>query len=139
MPLLSSTKSTFGVGPSQKSQSSSEGGATLGRDGDVGLPPMRVTRAACRRAKEKAFPFAYLYDETQKIGKQYGANYTPEFIVLNKARKIVYMGAMDDRSPPGEPKVQHLEAAVQAALKGEKPALAETIARGCRVRYVKAR
>src|SRR6266478_123270 len=28
------------------------------------------------RAKEKAFPYPYLYDETQKIAKEYGATYT---------------------------------------------------------------
>jgi peroxiredoxin len=89
------------------------------------------------RAKEKGFTFPYLYDESQKIGRKYGAGYTPEFFVLNKARKIVYMGAMDDRSPPGATKNAYVEAAVQAALKGEKPAVAETLARGCKVRYGK--
>ena len=91
------------------------------------------------RAAEKGFPFQYLYDESQKLGKLYGAMYTPEFFVLNKARKIVYMGAMDDHSPPAEPKALYLEDAVQAALKGEKPPMAETLARGCRVRYAKTR
>jgi peroxiredoxin len=89
------------------------------------------------RAKEKEFSFPYLYDESQKIGKKYGAGFTPEFFVLNKARKIVYMGAMDDRSPPAAPKSPYLESAVQAALKGEKPAVTETLARGCKVRYGK--
>ena len=89
------------------------------------------------RAKEKDFPFAYLYDESQKIGKKYGASYTPEFFVIDKARKIVYMGAMDDKSPPAEAKVRLLEAAVQSALKGEKPGATETPARGCKVRYGK--
>ncbi|MFL5341317.1 MAG: thioredoxin family protein [Gemmataceae bacterium] len=91
------------------------------------------------RAAEKGFPFPYLYDESQKLGKLYGAMYTPEFFVLNKARKIVYMGAMDDHSPPAEPQARYLEHAVQATLKGEKPPVAETLARGCRVRYAKTR
>jgi peroxiredoxin len=92
-----------------------------------------------KHASEKEFPFSYLYDETQKIGKRYGAMYTPEFFVLNKERKITYMGAMDDRSPPAEPKENFLEAAVQALLKSEKPPVAETLARGCKVRYTRAR
>ena len=89
------------------------------------------------RAKEKGFTFPYLYDESQKIGKKYGAGFTPEFFVMNKARKIVYIGAMDDRSPPNVVKNTYLESAVQAALKGEKPSVAETQARGCKVRYGK--
>ncbi len=91
------------------------------------------------RAKEKEFPFVYLFDETQKIGKLYGAMYTPEFFVLNKARKVVYMGAMDDRTPPAEPQKLYLEDAVEAALRGEMPKISETLARGCRVRYAKAK
>jgi hypothetical protein len=91
------------------------------------------------RAKEKGFEFSYLYDETQKIGKLFGAEYTPEFFVLDKNRKIVYMGAMDDHSPPTMPTRHFLEDAVNAALNGQKPATGETLARGCKVRYTRRR
>src|SRR5205085_8393876 len=47
------------------------------------------------RAKEKGFRFPYLHDATQKIAKDNGAVYTPEFFVLDKQRKIAFMGAMD--------------------------------------------
>jgi len=56
------------------------------------LPKMK------ERAKEKGFHFSYLFDETQKIARDYGAVYTPEFFVLNKERKVVYMGAMDEKN-----------------------------------------
>jgi peroxiredoxin len=87
------------------------------------------------RAKEKGFNFPYLYDESQKTGREYGATVTPEFFVLNKERKIVYMGAMDDSQD--SPKVNYLEPAVEAALKGEMPETKETRARGCSVKYEK--
>jgi peroxiredoxin len=48
------------------------------------------------RARIKEFPFLYLIDETQKVAASYGANFTPEFFVLNEDRRIVYIGAMDD-------------------------------------------
>lgn len=85
------------------------------------------------RAKERGFNFPYLFDESQKIAKAYGAIYTPEFFVLNKDRKVVYMGAMDD---VGE-KESFLDPAVKAALKGDKPGTGETLARGCRIRFVR--
>ena len=44
------------------------------------------------RAKEKAFPYPYLYDETQKIAKDYGATSTPEFFILDKDRKKIADG-----------------------------------------------
>lgn len=97
------------------------------------LPKMK------ERAKKKGFLFSYLYDESQKIAKDFGARQTPEFFVLNKARKIVYMGAMDD-SPDGKNvKKKYLEDAVRASLAGKKPAMGETAAAGCLVRYERKR
>ena len=91
------------------------------------------------RAKEKGFNFQYLYDESQKIGRDFGAIYTPEFFVLDKDRKIAYLGAMDDKSPPGQPTLHYLDDAVEATLKGEKAKVGETLARGCLIRYPKNR
>ena len=85
------------------------------------------------RAKERGFNFPYLFDESQQIARAYGANYTPEFFVLNQDRKVVYMGAMDEVGG----KVSILEPAVQAALRGGKPDPGETLARGCRIRYLR--
>jgi peroxiredoxin len=85
------------------------------------------------RAREKGFNFPYLHDTSQKTGREFGASVTPEFFILNRERKVVYMGAMDDHTD--EPKVNYLEPAVQAALKGEKPAKAETRPFGCAVKY----
>jgi peroxiredoxin len=97
------------------------------------LPQMKA------RAKQKGYPFPYLYDETQTIAKDYGAEYTPEFFVLDKDRKVAYVGAMDDASNAAQAKVNYLESAVTAVLKGEKPSPAETLARGCRVRWERKR
>jgi peroxiredoxin len=93
------------------------------------LPEMK------ERAKNKGFNFTYLYDESQKSGRAFGATVTPEFFVLNKERKVVYMGAMDDNM--NKPTVSYLEQAVSAILKGEQPPKAETRARGCSVKYSK--
>lgn len=87
------------------------------------------------RSKERGFNFPYLYDETQKIGRAFGATVTPEFFVLNKERKIVYMGAMDDANGAKNVKTNYLEAAVEATLKGEPIKIAETAGRGCSVKY----
>ena len=91
------------------------------------------------KAKEKAFQFPYLFDETQKIAKDYGAKRTPEFFVLDQDRKVVYMGALDD-SPEGK-KVskRYIEAAVEMTLAGEKIEIAETIPVGCAVRFERTR
>src|SRR5262249_26400431 len=48
------------------------------------------------RVKDKGYNFVYGFDETQKIGRDYGATNTPQFFVLDKDRTIRYMGTLDD-------------------------------------------
>jgi len=90
-----------------------------------------------KRAEKKKFPFAYLLDPSQEIAKKFGATITPEFFVLNKDRKVAYMGALDDKSPPGEPTTKYLDAAVKAVLEGKPATESETVAPGCRIRFAK--
>lgn len=121
--------------------------AHAGPDAKVGLVAINVNTgrddalpAMTRRAEKKGFPFPYLYDPTQDIARKYGALFTPEFFVLDKDRKVVYLGAMDDKAPPGEVKAKHLEAAVTAALAGQKPDTAETsAAAGCGIKFNRKR
>ncbi len=84
----------------------------------------RVPEDKPPKLKEKAekigFEFPYLYDESQKIGKDYGATRTPEFFVINKERRIVYMGAMDDSTNEAKVEAKYVESAVEATLSGKK-------------------
>jgi peroxiredoxin len=97
------------------------------------LPKMK------ERAESKGFPYPYLFDPTQKIAKLYGAVFTPEFFVLDKERKVAYMGAFDDNEEPTKVRRHLVEEAVEAVLSGHKPAKGETIAHGCLIRYERAR
>jgi peroxiredoxin len=105
----------------------------VNRVAEDSLPKMK------ERAEQKGFPFPYLFDESQKIAKAYGAAFTPEFFVLDKDRRVAYMGGMDDNSDAAKVKASYLAPAVEAVLKGEKPETQETVARGCRIRYVRER
>jgi peroxiredoxin len=88
--------------------------------------------------KDHKSNYLYGYDETQAVGKAYGATNTPQYFVLDKDRKIRYMGAIDD-SPMKEDKVTktYLRDAVNAVLKGETPAVEETGHPGCGIQYSK--
>lgn len=95
------------------------------------LPAMK------ERAKKMKFGFTYLYDPTQKVALDYGAMFTPECFVLNKDRKVVYMGAFDDKAG-GDPKVRFVEDAVRAARAGKGASPAETsAAAGCKIKFDK--
>lgn len=103
---------------------------------NVNTGPDDALPAMTKRAAKKKLPYPYLFDPTQDVAKKYGAKFTPEFFVLDKARKVAYMGAMDDKAPPGDPKAKHLEAAVKAALDGKPAATAETsAAAGCGIKF----
>jgi thiol-disulfide isomerase/thioredoxin len=91
------------------------------------------------RAKAKAFNFPYLHDETQQVAGSYGAARTPEFVVLNKERKVVYLGAMDDSADGKSITKRYVDDAVAAALAGRSAPIAETPPVGCAVRYVRER
>ena len=98
------------------------------------LPPKMEEKAAA-----KGFKFRYLFDESQEIAKEYGAGFTPEFFVLNKDRKVVYMGAMDDSPNADKVKRRYVEEAVAAALVGNLPEVKETVPIGCRIRIERTR
>ena len=85
--------------------------------------------------KEHKSNYIYGYDESQKIGHAYGANNTPQFFVLDKERKIRYMGAMDDSQQEARVKKTYLKDAVEALLKGETPPVEETRPTGCGMKY----
>jgi peroxiredoxin len=87
------------------------------------------------RAKEKSFNFPYLYDTTQKAGRDYGAAVTPHIFVLDANRKIAYIGAIDDNMAADKAKTHYLRDALDALLANKKPPQETTKAFGCGIQY----
>jgi peroxiredoxin len=81
--------------------------------------------------------YIYGYDESQAVGKAYGAVATPQFFVLDKERKIRYTGALDDNGREDKVSKTYVRDAIDALLKGESPAVEETQPKGCGVQYKK--
>jgi peroxiredoxin len=71
-----------------------------------------------------AYPFPYLYDETQAIAKAYGAVCTPDFFGYNHNLELQYRGRLDaSRKETAPPDVRRdlFEAMKQVALTGKGP------------------
>jgi peroxiredoxin len=85
--------------------------------------------------KDHKSNYVYGYDESQAVGRAYGATNTPQFFVLDKARKIRYMGRMDDNQAEAKVTKTYLRDAVDALLKGETPTVEETNHPGCSISY----
>lgn len=84
------------------------------------------------RAQEKDFNFAFLADESQEIGKKFGAVTTPHVFILDKSRNVAYMGAFDNNKANGIPYVRN---AVDALLDGKPVEVSKTQQFGCRIFY----
>jgi peroxiredoxin len=93
------------------------------------LPAMK------ERAEEKGFTFAYLFDPSQQIARDYAATVTPHAFVLNQDRKVVYVGAIDDNQNEAAVQKQHLRDAIDATLAGQTPEVASTEPAGCGIKY----
>jgi peroxiredoxin len=88
--------------------------------------------------KEHKSNYVYGYDETQAVGKAYGATNTPQFFVLDKERKIRYTGTLDDNQREDQVKKTYLKDAVDALLSGKTPEIDETRPQGCGISYRKS-
>jgi hypothetical protein len=89
-----------------------------------------------QRAKERAFKFPYLRDDSQQVALAYGALRTPHYYLFDADRKLRYTGRMDDNPRnPGQEKTHELRDAVDAILAGNAPAVPLTNPIGCNVKW----
>lgn len=102
---------------------------------NVNTIPADRMEAMKERAEAKEFRFPYLWDETQEIARKFGAARTPECYLLDRDRKVLYMGAIDNSSDPGKVTHRFLEDAIAQTLAGGKVAPGEMPPIGCRIRY----
>lgn len=90
------------------------------------------------RAKEKNFPFAYVFDEKQEVFPQYGATRTPHVYLLEKTKQgniVRYIGAIDDNfKDAAAVKDKFLENAIDAILNKKEVPVKTTRAIGCTIK-----
>lgn len=87
------------------------------------------------RAKEKGFPFEYLFDDGQKVYPAFGATRTPHVFLLDNTRKVHYIGAIDDNArDPENVKVRYVANAIASIEAGNKPNPDFTKAIGCTIK-----
>jgi len=88
------------------------------------------------RAAEKGFKIPYLRDDSQETARAYGAERTPEVFLFDSAGKLQYHGAVDDNGEdPAAVEADYLRDALDAVLAGNSPAVAETPAKGCTIKW----
>ncbi|HEX3268898.1 MAG TPA: thioredoxin family protein [Gaiellaceae bacterium] len=88
-----------------------------------------------KRASLQGFAFDYLYDEPQSVAKELASERTPEVFLFDRDRELVYHGAIDDAREEEDVSQQYLRDALNAVLSGQEPAVTETPAVGCTVKW----
>jgi peroxiredoxin len=92
------------------------------------------------RAQEKGFAFPYLYDgDTQAVARKYGPVATPHVFVLDEARKLRFVGRIDDAENPAKTKVHDTRNAIDALLAGKPVPVAKTKVFGCSIKWAEKR
>ncbi len=87
------------------------------------------------RAREKGFPFVYLFDDGQKVYPQYGATRTPHIFLLDSTKKVRYIGAIDNNPQDAEAVTKrYVEEAIAAVEAGKEPDPSLTKAIGCGIK-----
>ncbi len=92
-----------------------------------------------RLAREKDFPFPFLFDEDQSVAKAYQAACTPDFFVFDGDLGLRYRGQMDGSRPESDVSVdgRDLRAALDAVLAGETPSSDQKPSCGCNIKWRK--
>ncbi len=91
--------------------------------------------AMVEHARGAGYEFDYLHDASQEIARTLGSERTPEAFVYDADRRLVYHGLVDDNREEESVSAHYLRDAIEAALAGETPEIADTPPVGCTVKW----
>ena len=88
-------------------------------------------------AQEQAYPFPYLYDETQDIARAYQAACTPDFNIFDEQLLCVYRGQLDNARPSNHIPLSgsDIRAALDAILQKQPIAQPQRPSIGCSIKW----
>lgn len=101
------------------------------RSGDDSMEEMK------KHAREKKYNTPYLLDSNSELANAFGARTTPHVFLFDKDLKLVYKGAIDDKSgEAAQVKEHYLKNAIENLTSGSSINPAETKAVGCSIKRV---
>ena len=103
---------------------------------DVKNYPADSPEKMAEQARNKGYPFPYLFDETQEIAKAYSAVCTPDIFLYNNERKLEYRGRLDDNwQNPNQVEREELKMAIEAILNGKGIEFEQIPSMGCNIKW----
>lgn len=84
-----------------------------------------------------AYPFPYLYDESQEVARSFDAACTPDFYVFDSQQKLVYRGQLDDSRPSLDIPVtgKDIRLALDGVLTGNPVSEMQRPSIGCNIKW----
>jgi peroxiredoxin len=111
-------------------------GIVLINSNDAAAYPDDRYESMARRAKEKAYPFPYLHDESQEVAHAFGALVTPHPMLFDRDRRLIFQGRIDNDHQHAERVTQpYLVMAIEQALTGRPVDPAQLPVAGCTVKW----
>ena len=88
------------------------------------------------QAKNKNYPFPYLFDETQEVANAYSAVCTPDIFLYDSDRKLKYRGRLDDNwQNADQVKREELKMAIDAILSNKEVDFEQIPSMGCNIKW----
>ncbi len=88
------------------------------------------------RARDKRFPFPYLYDESQNTARAYDAACTPDIFLFDQTRHLFYAGRIDDHwQDPTRVTRQDLRTAIDDLLAHRALSFQPIPSMGCSIKW----
>jgi peroxiredoxin len=99
--------------------------------------PEDSPESLAKQARDLAFMFPYLYDETQQVARAYDATCTPDFFLFDSNLKLVYRGQFDSSRPGNDTPVtgKDLRAALDAVIAGQPVSPDQRPSIGCNIKW----
>jgi peroxiredoxin len=89
------------------------------------------------QAERAGWTFPYLVDESQEVGRAYGAECTPDFFLYDADRKLAYRGAYDGSTPGNNVPLtgELLRGALDRVIAGQPVPEPHRPAMGCSIKW----
>ena len=88
-----------------------------------------------RVEREGGWPHPYLYDSSQEVARDFGAERTPDVFVFDSGLRLRYRGAPDADYEDPEQGASWLREALDAVLQGGEAERSETPPVGCTIKW----
>ena len=104
---------------------------------DVNFVPDDSFENMKKFAKERGINFIYLYDESQKAAKDYGASCTPDPFLFDSNLRLMFHSRIDDTHALEQANKHEMHEAIGEFLNNGKIAIGEQPSMGCSIKWKK--